>query len=90
MTKKQFIERISYHNYGKRNGFHAIYFDYASDKNYAGFKYMVSCRKEMSNKALLIKNMFDWVTQKINNLPYYIQTRYAETDEQRFKVKITM
>lgn len=52
MTKKEFIELASYHQYGKRNenGFIALFFDWKTNDEGNGYKYCVYARATSSTK----------------------------------------
>jgi len=90
MTKKAFKERCSFHEYGsgrqKRN---AIYFDWKSDvkNNAVGFKFMVKANIVDCKRNELFNAMYDWVTKSIQP-DWFIQYRFAETDDKRFKVSL--
>lgn len=90
MTKKAFKEMCSFHEYGrgqqKRN---AIYFDWKSDvkSNAVGFKFMVKANVQYCKRNELFNAMYDWVTKSIQP-DWFIQYRFAETDEKRFKVSL--
>lgn len=89
MTKKEFKERCSFHEYGKgQNKRNAIYFGSGHDKDgrWLGFQFMVKSGVQSIGKQDLFNVLYDWVNERINQPPYYVQYRYAETDEQRFKV----
>ena len=88
ITKKAFKELCYNAQYGtglnKRN---AIYYDH----NENGYKYMVKCCVRYFNASELYSILYLWVTT--GEKPEFdklliIQTRFAETDEQRFKVSI--
>ena len=84
MTKKEFKELCSFHEYGggtkKRN---AIYYDY----NPIGFKYMVKASIIDSKKNELFNILYDWVINEIPP-PYWVQYRYAHTENERFKLSL--
>jgi hypothetical protein len=85
MTKKDFKEKCSFHKYGKRN---AIYYDAKTDERgcFLGYKYMVkSCG---FNKKELFNILYDWVKSGEENAPFYVNSRLAKTDEERFKVSL--
>ena len=65
-----------------------MFFDWKQNENGIGFKYCVWGRSENVTKAELETVLFDIVTEKIDDTPYYIQLIIAQTDEQRFKVPI--
>ena len=94
ITKKAFKERCDLHRYGK---WKVLYYDWADNyktakdnKYWAGFKYGV---KENSRRPLKTKELYDiaydWIVNGIE-VPYYVNTMYAETDEKRFKVPISL
>ena len=90
MTKKEFKELCSFHEYGrgkiKRN---AIYFDhkYDFDNKVNGYKFMVKARVENEKKAGLFNVLYDWVTKEIQP-SWWVEYKYASTDQDRFKVSI--
>ena len=90
MTKKEFKSECSFHEYGrgkkKRN---AIYFDWKSDfkNNAVGFKYMVKADVQDCLRSELLNALYKWVT-KLEQPDWYIQYKYAETDDKRFKVSL--
>ena len=92
MTKKEFKELTSYHKYGRSRdtSTNALYFDWKSGNSpegyINGFKYCVFSRATSATKADLEKVLYDFVSGRIEDTPYYIQLIVAETDEQRFKV----
>lgn len=98
MTKKSFKEQVDYHNYvgyGRTNSFHAFYYDYAQgnfDKgeHWRGFKYLVYCRKEAVTKTELFDIFYQFITGKIEIFPYYVCYKIADTDENRFKLHISL
>ena len=90
MTKKDFKEKCSFHEYGKgKKKRNAIYFDWSNDyeNNSLGFKYMVKTDVENSSKTELFNYLYQWVTKMIV-LPWWIEYRFAMTDDKRFKVSI--
>ena len=88
MTKKEFQERCSFHVYGRGGNKHnAIYFDW---KQGFGFKFGVAASIENSTKRDLFLDFFDWVTGKIDQPPWWIRYKFADTDEKRFKVPIAL
>jgi len=90
MTQKEFKERCSFHQYGRgQSKKNAIFFDWKSDyeKGVVGFKFMVKTSIQNATRAELFKNLWNWVTQGIEP-PWWVEYRYADTDEKRFKVPI--
>ena len=95
MTKKQFKEKSLYQNYIHRGGgVHAFYYDYTTD----GYKWLVYCRKKIllpdgTMQSITKDELFNAFYQLVVNnivLPYYYQYKFAETDEKRFKIKISI
>ena len=90
MTKKQFKEECSFHEYGRgRKKRNAIYFDYSRnfDNKAVGYKYMVKSSVENCGKAELFNVLYNWVND-IEQPPYYVEYKYAPTEQSRFKVSI--
>lgn len=89
MTKKEFIEMSSYHQYGKRNdsGIIALFFDWKTNDEGNGYKYCVYARATSSTKKELINSLYDAITNDVST-PWYIQTIIAQNDKQRFKVPV--
>lgn len=90
MTKKEFKSRCSAHCYigysfGYKLKTNAIFFDHQPN----GYKYMVKARIENHTKAELEKILYDWVFNETQP-DYKTEYRYAETDDKRFKVPISM
>jgi len=91
MTKKEFKDRCSFHEYGrgksKRN---AIYYDWKSDfENKAvGFRFMVKCKVEDALKTELFNELYDWVHEKIQQPSWWVDRKYAHTEQDRFKVSL--
>ena len=84
ITKKEFKELCSFHEYGKgykkRN---AIYHGYTTD----GFKYMVKADVCNCKKAELFNVLYNWVVNEV--IPdWWVEYRYAHTDDKRFKVSL--
>jgi hypothetical protein len=90
MTKKDFkAECDTDHVFGRgRNKVNAIYLDWKSDEFGRGFKYGVAAEIENCTKAELLDHMYNWIEKGIY-LPYYIYSRFAQYDKQRFKCPIT-
>lgn len=88
MTKKEFKELCSFHQYGggqkKRN---AIYFDWKSDKGFAGFKFMVKCMVMDATRSELFNVLYNWVTKE-EQPPWWVEYKFAHDDEHRFKVSL--
>jgi len=91
MTKKEFKERCSFHEYGRgKNKRNAIYYDWKSDYDNGaiGFRYMVKTGVQNALKSELFNELYDWVTGKTEQPSWWVDYRYAETEKQRFKVSI--
>jgi hypothetical protein len=89
MTKKEFKEGCSFHEFGSgKTKVNAIYFDWKSDEFGRGFKYGVAMEIENGTRADLFDHMYNWIHNGIY-LPHYIYSRYAQYDIQRFKAPIT-
>jgi hypothetical protein len=90
MTKKSFKEMCSFHVYTGWNGtrikHNVIYFDHKEN----GFKYAVALDIQYGNKQELFNQLYDWVTGKIQQPEHYIRYKYAETDDKRFKVGLSL
>ena len=83
MTKKEFKERCSVHEYGKgQKKRTAIYFDWSE-----GYKYMVKATVEDVKRPELFNILYDWVFNEIQPR-WYVEYKYAFTDAERFKVSI--
>ena len=94
ISKKEFVQKCSFHEYGrgksKRN---AIYYDYqqGTDENgnrFSGFRFMVKAVSCDATKKELTDILYDWVTEKIDQVPWYVEYRYAKDDKERFKVSL--
>ena len=88
MTKKEFKSRCFFNTYtatGKR--INAIWFDWK-----AGFGYKFAIWTDVKNakKDELFNDFYAWVTEKIQQPYYYEYYKFAETDEQRFKVPLSI
>jgi hypothetical protein len=94
MTKKDFKERCSFHQYGKgMSKKNAIFFDWQdgySDNaiRYNGFKFMVWSKVDRFKRKELFDILYLWVNQimYVPECPY----RFADTDEKRFKVPLSL
>ena len=89
MTKKDFKTRCDLsHVYGTgKNRVNAIYVDWQDTLKGRGFKYGVATSIENCTKAELFDHLYNWIERGIN-LPYYIYSRFAQYDSQRFKTPI--
>jgi hypothetical protein len=88
MTKKQFKTEVSFHQYGKKRiRLNAIYWGWDTVGTGVGYKYMVKGTSDWCSKKELFDAMYEWIFNEVV-LPWYIDYRYADTEEKRFKVKI--
>lgn len=90
ITKKEFKEQCSTnHVYGRgAQRINTIYFDWKATPEGTGFKFGVASSVENCTKAELLDIAYDFiVNQKF--APYYVYTRFAQYDNQRFKVPIS-
>jgi len=89
MTKKDFKELCdTNHVYGRGNNrINAIYIEWKHNEYGRGFKYALASSVENCTKAELLNIAYDWI---INDKfpPYYVFTRFAQYDKQRFKTPI--
>jgi hypothetical protein len=99
MTKKEFKEMVSDHTYtgwnGKRIRVNAFFFDFKQGttedgKYFGGYKFRVSTDVRNCSKAELLNEFYNWVTGKTQQVPWYVDYRYAETDVQRFKPGLSL
>jgi hypothetical protein len=89
ITKKEFKEKCSFHVYGNRKvKLNAIYYDWKNDLNGTGFKFMVKATTNNCSKKELFDILYDWVTKEQQPV-FYVGYKYAETDQKRFKVRLT-
>jgi len=90
MTKKDFKTRCDFnHVYGRgANRINAVYVDWKETEQGRGFKYGVATSVANCTKAELFNHLYNWIENQVN-LPYYIFSRFAQYDSQRFKVPIS-
>ena len=97
MTKKEFLEYVDYHRYtgaGRTTGdLNALFYDWkqgttTDNKIFVGFKYCVWARACNATKKELVDLLYNFITGKIEDTPWYVQLTVALTDRQRFKVPI--
>ena len=97
MTKAEFLERTHYSKYtgaGRTTGnLNALFYDWKSgtttdNKIFVGYKYCVWARACNATKKQLVDLLYDFITGKIEDTPWYVQLTVALTDKQRFKVPI--
>jgi len=90
MTKKDFRTRCDFnHVYGRGvNRINSIYVDWKESDNGRGFKYAVASSIENCTKAELFNALYNWIENDVH-LPYYVFSRFAQYDNQRFKTPIS-
>lgn len=90
MTKKEFREYTSYHQYGKRNenGVIAMFFGWNETNEGTGYKFAVYARATNSNKKELENNLYNLVFNN-QDTDWWINCAIAPTDKQRFKVPLS-
>lgn len=87
MTKKEFKLRVFSNVYtGGGNKVNAMFFDRKEN----GYKYMVYANSKNITKKELFNLFHNWIFSEDYVLPYYINYRYAESDEKRFKVPLSL
>lgn len=89
MTKKEFKELCDFgHVYGRgRTRINSIYVDWVSNEFGTGFKYAVATSVENCTKAELFDFLYNWIQNGVY-LPYFVYSRFAQYDKERFKVPI--
>ena len=86
MTKKDFKELALnnvYTSTGKR--INAFFFGYKDHT----WKFMAWCDTKDANKQELFDLMYKWCINEIE-LPWWVNYKIAETDEQRFKIPLSL
>lgn len=93
MTKKEFKSMVDFHVYrGRGVKINAIFFDWKTDEKTGhslGYKFMVKTDVRNAGKAELFNEFYKWVMLNVP-LPWYIDYKYADSDNKRFKVPISM
>jgi hypothetical protein len=99
MTKKQFKADCNEQTYtgvsGNKTKINALYFDYKegqdkeTGKSFRGYKYMVASNVKNISKAKLFDLFYDWV-EKGTNLPYYVDSKIANHDVDRFRISLSI
>jgi hypothetical protein len=94
MTKKEFKENCRFELYtGGGRRINAIHYDWKSGTEdeifYIGYKYRVYSDVKNCSKADLFKAFYNWVIMG-KNLPSFIKYKYAETNQQRFKIPLSL
>lgn len=91
MTKKEFNSLTGYHKYTgypSDSNVNALFFDKKETSEGRGYKYCVFARACNATKKELEKTLYDFITGKIEDSPWYIQLIVASTDAERFKVPL--
>jgi len=92
ITKKELLNRAEYHKYvGFKLTNNAFYFDWKQDfkMGFVGFKYGVAANTKNCTKKELFDILYNWLT-KGEQPPYYVWYKYAENDQKRFKVPLSL
>jgi hypothetical protein len=91
MTKKEFKELASHHKYGKH--YNAFYFDWVSkisnEECVVGYKFGVYAHTDNCTKAELFNIIYNWAINEVQP-PWYVNYKFAPTDEKRFKVPLSL
>jgi len=97
LTKKHLKETSDYHCYTSSTAkYHCFYYDWKPGvygKKSGGYKYALAANSVDFTKAELFNLLHEWLTgDKADcvTLPYYVYSREAETDDNRFKVGISL
>jgi len=98
MTKNEFKKSCIDQTYtgwdGHKIKINAFYFDYkegediATGRYFRGYKYQVASNVKNITKAKLFDLFYKWV-ENSENLPYYVDYKYAFFDIDRFKISLT-
>ena len=89
ITKKDFKEQCNFQVFtGRGIRINAIYFDYKSDDFGRGYKYAAASGTENYTKAELLNEFYDWVIKGVH-MNYYVYSRFAQYDKQRFKLSLS-
>ena len=98
MTKKEFKSLVRDMVYIGFNGnkirINAFYFDYkegedtSTGKFFRGYKYQVASNVKNISKADLLDLFYKWV-ENGENLPYYVDYKFAQFDTDRFRVSLS-
>ena len=99
MNKKQFKSECTDQTYTGWNGhrirINAFFFGWAEvedislGRTFRGYKYMVSSNVKNISKAKLFDLFYKWV-ENGENLPYYVDYKFAQLDADRFKVPLSI
>lgn len=98
ISKKEFKENCREEVYtgynGHRTRINCFHYDWKSGKTpegkyFGGYKYRMYANVKNMSKAELFKAFYNWVVNEIQP-DYYVQYKFAATDEQRFKVSLSL
>lgn len=97
MTKKKFKSECREQTFtgwdGHRIKINAFYFDFKqgeiNNKYFGGYKFMVYANVKNCKKSELLDWLYRWVVKE-ETLPPYVLYKYATTDEQRFKLHLSI
>ena len=104
MTKSSFKKECFSNTYTGYNGnkirINAFYFDWKQfipvdrkdiNESFQGYKFMGYADTRNCSKKELFDAFYDWINSEGKiNLPPYILYKYAATDKERFKVKLSI
>ena len=96
ITKKEFKEKVRFDLYSSSSctsKTNVFFYDWKSDfsnnKRIVGYKYAVAALRTHISKAKLLDQLYDWVVNE-KQPDYYVRYKFASTDEQRFKVPLSL
>jgi len=99
MTKKEFKEFVRDQTYTGWNGhrirINAFFFDWktgstADNKYFGGYKFRVSANAKLMSKKDLFELLYKLVNNIVVEVPWFVTYRFAATDEQRFKIPLSL
>ena len=93
LTKKAFKELCDVHVYtGGGRRLTAIFYDWkqANSNCFGGYKYMVKGYSGEATRKQLYDLLYGWITNGVTAMPYYADYKFAPTDNERFKVPLSM
>jgi hypothetical protein len=96
LTKKDFKELINVQKYGRgrdENNVYAIFSNWQSSESgkpyWGGYKYCIFARACNATKEELFNILYEIVTGKREDTPWYTNIVMAQTNEQRFKIPLS-
>ena len=91
LTKKAFKGLCDVHVYtGGGRKLTAIFYDWKQANSNCGFKYMVKGYSGEATRKQLYELLYGWITNGVTAMPYYADYKFAPTDDERFKVPLSM